>query len=248
MFETNENRGNFLLGEEDSFDSETTDTDAEDSDDVELYAEKEGALQHGDTSMVEQKVKRKGGVFLKWDSSEVEERAEAFHHQARSMVEMEGEVFPDKDTLEAATPRPFIYYLDEEMKLRGAAHRYFDKDPETPNVFRHYSDESQKLSAVHRYFDENPEMDTKAPGVFLTSEKLDKDKVQRNAETHCFLKEGTRKGSGAPSWTPGKCKKWKLTDAELMPPPPLPARILRAATQVTRRSAWLLAKVNRGLI
>lgn len=239
LFETNENRGNFLPEDDDSFDSETTDTDTEGSDVVELYAEKkEGALQQeGATS----KVEKKPGTFLTWESSTVEKIGGAFQHGATSKGKIEEGVFPDKDTLEAETPRPFSYYPDEEKKLRDAAHHYFDEDPETPSQFLYYSDEDKKLSAAHRYFDDDPEMDMKAPAVSLKSEKVDKDNKPKDARMH-YLEEELEKDSEAPSATLREAKKSKMTDAELMPPPPLPARFIHVPKAVTKNE---MDKVNQ---
>lgn len=157
LFETNENRGNFLPEYDDSFDSEMTETDAENSDVVELYEEKkEGAT---------------------------------------SKVKMEEGVFPDKDILEAVTPRPFSYHSDEDKKLRDAAHRYFEEGLETNTQALATTLKTEKLDkdkkmidAAHHYFDEEPETDTKAPVAIVR-----------------------------------EAKKAKITDAEMMPPPSLPA-------------------------
>ena len=204
LFETNENRGNFLPEDDDSFDSEITDTDAEGSDVVELYAEKKEG-KDGATK----KAEKKPGAFLVWEPSKVET-----HQEATSKIEMGKGVFPDKDTSEAETPRPFLYYSNEDKELMNAAHHYFEEGLETPNPFPPYSDEAKKLiDAAHQYFEEdsetpNPfpyysdedktlrdgahhyfdeeETDTKAPALTLKTEKLAEDKKLRDAAKQFF--------------------------------------------------------------
>lgn len=184
LFETNENRGNFLPEDDDSFDSEMTETDAENSDVVELYEEKkEGAT---------------------------------------SKVKMEEGVFPDKDTLEAVTPRPFSYYSDEDKKLRDAAHRYFEEGLETNTQALATTLKTEKLDkdkkmidAAHHCFDEEPETDTKA-------EKLD-EYEKKIVAAHRYFDEDLEMDVKAPVAIVREAKKAKITDAEMMPPPSLPA-------------------------
>ena len=167
LFEINENRGNFLP-EDDSFDSEITDTDAEGSDVVDIYAEeKEG--KDGATK----KAEKKPGAFLVWEPSKVETQQGAI-----SEIEMGEGVFPDKDTSEAEAPRPFLYYSDEDKTLRDGAHHYFDEDPETDTKAPALTLKTEKLAedkklrdAAKRFFDEGPETDIKAPAVSLREEK-----------------------------------------------------------------------------
>ena len=204
LFKTNENRGNFLP-EDDNFDSEMTDTDAEGSDVVEIYAEeKEG--KDGATK----KAEKKPGAFLVWEPSKVETQQGAI-----SEIEMGEGVFPDQDTSEAEAPRPFLCYSDEDKELINAAHHFFEEGLETPNPFPYYSDEAKKLidaanqyfeedsetpnpfpyysdedktlrDGAHHYFDEDPETYTKAPALTLKTEKLAEDKKLRDAAKRFF--------------------------------------------------------------